>query len=343
VTTPGGRGEWFGAQLRRAYADRHEVDVKVHVEERVPLSRPVILNCLDGLYGHALLKLLNVQHHLDKGDEVAVLVPAWLRWMVPGDVPAVWTVDVPLRRAWHWFDPVDRHLHELLARYDEASLCVALPHPHPSDVDIERFTGVRPASLRNAAGGASPTVTFVWRDDRAWGGSVKAQARRMKAVARLIRRTWPAADIAVAGVDGSRIVVGEVTDLRVERPDADAEQAWCRRYAASDVVFGMHGSNMLLPSAHARVVVELLPEDRYGNLGQDLLLPEPDPRLALLRARFLPDDSTVQRVAALITSAVQDVDALVVTSGAAYARHEDADLAVARGNRWQSRLAAARR
>jgi hypothetical protein len=47
---------------------------------------------------------------------------------------------------------------------------------------------------------------------------------------------------------------------------------------------------MLLPSGMARHVVELLPEDRYGNVTQDILWPSSGISVndALYRVRFLP-------------------------------------------------------
>lgn len=44
---------------------------------------------------------------------------------------------------------------------------------------------------------------------------------------------------------------------------------------------GVHGSNMLLPSAHARATLVLMPRKRWGNFIQDILFQEPNPRLAL--------------------------------------------------------------
>ena len=46
---------------------------------------------------------------------------------------------------------------------------------------------------------------------------------------------------------------------------------------------------MLLPSAHAGAVLDLMPPDRWANAGQDLLFRGTEPREMVCRYRLLPD------------------------------------------------------
>jgi hypothetical protein len=55
----------------------------------------------------------------------------------------------------------------------------------------------------------------------------------------------------------------------------------------ADLAIGVHGSNMLLPSALARATVELIPAARWGNILQASLVREADPLEALYDHRFL--------------------------------------------------------
>jgi len=80
--------------------------------------------------------------------------------------------------------------------------------------------------------------------------------------------------------------------LRAKRPAPDeaSEREWCERYAASHVAVGVHGSNMLLPSAHAGAVVELLGAERWGNFAQGILFRDAgDCRETFFRYRFVHD------------------------------------------------------
>jgi len=47
----------------------------------------------------------------------------------------------------------------------------------------------------------------------------------------------------------------------------------------------VHGSNMLLPSAHAGMTIDLMPDDRWGNFAQDISYQEDDVRMGSYRYR----------------------------------------------------------
>src|SRR5450759_2091288 len=92
--------EWFADWLRNSYANRSKEPLGFVEEDFRPVRSPLLLNCLDTLYGHCLLKLLNAQHYLEHRPDLdlVVLVPKMMRWMVPDGVAAIWTVDLPLGR-----------------------------------------------------------------------------------------------------------------------------------------------------------------------------------------------------------------------------------------------------
>lgn len=322
--------EWFAGWLRESYARRTDAPVPFDVQERLPITRRVvILNCLDTLYGHSLLKLLNAQHHLERpgGNDLVVIVPSFLAWMVPDGVAQVWTVGLPLRRGTEWSEWLARELRRRVEAFGSASLSRALSHPRPEEYDIERFTRVRPFPLEAWDERLErPTVTFVWRDDRPWraraaeasahgarlGRLIHARSRRppgqhrlVSELAEALRRDWPALDFAVAGL--SEAGRGEglprwVEDLRRPAPDEADERRWCERYAASHVVVGVHGSNMLLPTGHAGGLVEIIGPERWGNFPQDVLFRNAgDCRETLFRYRFVPHSTPPHTLAQLVT------------------------------------------
>ncbi|MFQ5491336.1 MAG: hypothetical protein ACE5GE_11500 [Phycisphaerae bacterium] len=291
---------WFADWLEQSYVNRIDTPVELTVEQFAPLHKPVLLNCLDTLYGHCLLKLLNAQVILDRhaGHDLIVLVPAFLRWMVPDGVAAVWSVDWPLDKGTQWNDRLAGDLKRRIADLGQCQLSVALSHPHPRDFDIERFTGVPPFPIDQLSGRLDrPTVTFIWRDDRRWepdgrgsqpNGSPPSQTQAVTCLAESIRTDWPAVRFSIVGMGHAGGLPDWIADLRQRDPDEQVERRWCRQYADSHLVIGVHGSNMLLPSAHAGVVLDLMPSDRWGNALQDILTPARDPREAVLRCRLLP-------------------------------------------------------
>lgn len=317
--------EWFAGWLRDSYAGRVDAPLSFDVSERRAIERDVVLlNCLDTLYGHSLLKLLNAQHYLDYRPDidVIVIVPPFLEWMTPDGVAQVWTVGLPLRRGTEWNDRLAREIRRRVEALPAAvHLSLAFSHPHPEDFQIERFTRVRPFPVREWEERLKrPTVTFVRREDRLWdddggaGLSFKArlakrsqrpterQRQKITSLAEALRREWPALDFAVTGIGEPGDLPDWVTDLRLTTPDAGAERAWCERYAASHVVVGVHGSNLLLPSAHAGASIELLGPERWGNFLQDILFRPADSRELLFRHRFMPHETSPEGLARLTGS-----------------------------------------
>jgi hypothetical protein len=312
---------WFADWLRRSYAHRVDRPAALDVEVRRKVRRPLLLNCLDRLYGHCVLKLLNAQRHIDRhpGHDLIVLVPRFLRWMVPDGVAEIWTIDHSLHLGTAWNDWLDAEIHRRLAPFPEAWLSIALPHPHPGDFAIERFTRVAPFQLDGWDDGlATPVVTFVWRDDRSWtpmghnlaSGTLPTIAA-VSTFERNLRRIWPSIDFAVAGVGEPIGLPPSITDLRVPHAHltSDRECALCRRYAASHVVVGVHGSHLLLPSAHAGASFSLTPSDRWRNALQDLLPQQSDARETAFRYRALPVSVTAEELASVTTSVLAELTA----------------------------------
>ena len=322
--------EWFAEWLRDSYARRLDEPVPFDVREERAVTRPVVLlNCLDTLYGHSLLKLLNAQYYLDRQRDVdlVIMVPSLLAWMVPEGAAQVWSVGLPLRRGTEWNDWLAREVRRRVEAFDAVSLSHALSHPRLDEFDIERFTRVKPFPLGEwDARLERPTVTFIWRDDRPWRDSVNTappgrlkrlgrlitsrsrpsgeQSERVSELAETLRRDLPALDFAVTGLSkdaGRGAMPGWIKDLRRTTLDDAAERGWCERYAASHLVVGVHGSNMLLPSAHAAGVVELVGPERWGNFTQDVLFRDAaDCRETLFRYRFLDDATPPTAVAQLV-------------------------------------------
>jgi hypothetical protein len=322
--------DWFAVWLRDSYARRVDEPIPFDVREERAVTRPVVLlNCLDTLYGHSLLKLLNAQHYLERRADVdlVVMVPSLLAWMVPDGAAQVWSVGLPLRRGAEWNDWLAREVRRRVEAFDEVRLGHALSHPRLDEFDIERFTRVKPFPLAEwDARLERPAVTFIWRDDRTWRDPVNTtqsnrlgrlgqlmasrprpsdeQQERVSELAEALRRDLPALDFAVTGLvnnEGRGRLPGWVKDLRRATLDDDAERVWCERYAASHVVVGVHGSNMLLPSAHAGGVVELIAPERWGNFTQDVLFRDAaDCRETFFRYRFVDDTTTPSAVAQLV-------------------------------------------
>ncbi len=116
--------------------------VECHVRRKC--RRVVILNTLDYLYGHVLLKLFNAQHYLDKhpGLGLVVMVPKMYEWLVPQEVAEVWVFDMKLSQGTSWNQGIVRYVQGRIQEYEQAFLAPAYSHIDFTDVDIKRVTGV---------------------------------------------------------------------------------------------------------------------------------------------------------------------------------------------------------
>ncbi|MBP8822104.1 MAG: hypothetical protein KBH07_00500 [Flavobacteriales bacterium] len=320
---------WIHVPLMNGHADQRPEEVGIERVVHRHCERIVVLNALDFLYGHVLLKLYNAQYYLDHhpGLGLVVVVPRMFLWLVPEGVAEVWLVDQRLGDARNWHTGIDRFVQAQLPRYKEVYLGKGYAHPEFAGMDIERFSKVAPFPLDQFLE-RPPHITFVLREDRLWIGGpvlkllyrvarklgrkgpllrwfIHAQDRLVRRSIKRIRRLVPQARFAVVGLGRPGGMPPDVVDLRTLKMDTQTELAWCRQYASSQVVVGVHGSNMLLPTAHSAGCVEILPYDRYGNMVQDISVRYHN-RMQLFLYRFIDEFATPRCVARHVVSIFTD-------------------------------------
>jgi hypothetical protein len=144
------------------------------------------------------------------------------------------------------------------------------------------------------------------------------------ALADALRAEIPRLAFAVVGMGAPGDLPAWIDDRRATAVDEPREREWCALYAASHLAIGIHGSNMLLPSAHAGAVLELVPRDRWGNYLQDLLIRHADPREAMIHCRLIPEHAPVDEVAAVAVSMLRDRNAAMLNLSRRLSRHADA-------------------
>ena len=268
----------------------------------------IILNCLDFMYGHCLLKLLNAGRHLQDNPELGlvVLIPQFLRWLVPDGVAEIWSVGLGLRQ----MQDYHRDLHERItaecARFETIFLSEAFSHP--SRYQLEKFTRVAPHQFTEEP----PLITFIWREDRPWLPEfwwrqlrklrsrrllLAFQNRRIRRLFARVRREMPDARFCVAGLGRGTVFPEWIEDRRVEQFSKETEIALARVYAGSRIVVGVHGSNMLLPSGLAGMTIDLMPPGKWDCLPLDILFRESDARLSVFRYRFVPTGTSTTALA----------------------------------------------
>ncbi len=306
---PPGCPEWLSLSVLKSHEERRTTEVTIEKIIFRPCGSVVILNTLDSLYGHVLLKLYNAFYYIDHHPHVGliVIIPRIFKWLIPKGCAEAWVVDLKLNDLKFNYEAIQKFVANQVDRFSEIHLSKAFSHPNLGPFDIERLTGVKPFDLAKFSE-QKPVVTFVLREDRwwlkgrvdfwfyracrklnllSWGAHLHSE-RQIQLIKRVIKRMKHAMtniEFVVVGLGKIGNLDGYATDLRYQDMSSSIEKEWCELYARSHVVIGIHGSNMLLPTALAAGCVEILPEDRYGNLAQDISIRYHD-RKQLFMYRF---------------------------------------------------------
>ena len=306
--------EWLGVPLQKSLREPSPKPVELTIEKkRAVFGDVVILNCIDYLYGHSLLKLLNASRHINAKQNLVVIVPASLKWCVPENVSEIWSVNINLKDSQEFYPDLDKKIKREIERFNTVYVSKVLAHP--KDFDVLDYTKV---SKGNKLPEDKRCVLFVWREDMLWNNEniFYRVARRLKIktpflwlqrnkIVRLfkqIKKGDKDVEFIVAGL-GKTIDFPEwISDFRLEKFDEANERELCKTYAQTDLVIGVHGSNMLLPSGHANMTIDIMPMGRWGNLAQDVLYQEDDCRMATYRYRYIPIETYARTVAHIAVS-----------------------------------------
>ena len=275
---------WFGKPLLQSIASPQQYpNLTMKVEKIKDHQEVVILNCLDFLYGHSLIKLLEIEYYLDQQPSlgVIVIIPDILRWLVPEGVSEIWTVNIPLLKMLNFYPELDQKINKECERFDVIYLSKGIHQP--PFCNITRYTG----ALKHNFKKRDYRITFIWRSDRVWSPPtvylypninpekrlhyLEQQQKNICQLFEQLRTLFPHVIFTVAGLGRETDFPDWINDCRVEKYTETLERSMCQIYGESRLVLGVHGSNMLLPSAHAGLTIDLLPDDRWGNLAEDIL------------------------------------------------------------------------
>jgi hypothetical protein len=281
----------------------------------------LIINCLDFMYGHCLGMLLHVSRHLRENPDLGliVLIPSFLRWLVPDGVAEIWTVDLSLKQMREYHPDLHERITAECSRFQKILLSGVCDFP--GGFGIENFTRIAVHRFDEEP----PVVTFIWRDDRPWLPEfwwrwlrklrsrrllLEFQNRQVRRFFQEIRQAEPKVACCVAGLGRSTSFPGWIEDMRVEKYSLETERATARRYAQSRIVVGVHGANMLLPSGLAGMTIELVPPGKWDCLLLDILNNENNARLAPFRYRFVPvntSPATLAQIAVPMLKRFRDI------------------------------------
>jgi len=294
--------EWFSSRLKEGFLNPVGSEIVPIVHKFFNADRIVIVNCLDFLYGHSLLKLLNVQRYLERYPELGccVLLPTQLIHLVPDGVAEIWEFPVPIKDGWKWYLSLQCWMSKQLTKRKECFLSPVYSHPSNRTYDLRCFVRNLP-NISQDIEQHQPIILFSYREDRLWGRSLCAQQYNLQKLYNRLSVIFPNMAFVLVGFGHQnqiRATGANLIDLRSDKFEVERDQLWMAYMSAADCVVGVHGSNMLLPSGLAKSTVELVPRSRVPNTVQDFLFAseQQDIRDSILYYRLLYGNETLSNI-----------------------------------------------
>ena len=323
---------WLAKPLIKAIKGNLSTAALVDRCVKKEISQVLLLNCLDPCYGHVLWKLFNAFHYRDiespKG--LVVLIPKNCAWLVPDFVAEVWSVEADLGSLKLPIPAVDTFIRELFNSYESVHVLPAYTHIDHHNLDLTQFLRVTPFNLADFYL-HDASITFIWREDRYWLRSkweewlslvatkysitwlkawfLSRQLSSIKKIAYQVLQQIPTSRFNVTGLGTWGVFPDCINDLRQLKTDREIEMEWCQTYAQSQLVIGVHGSNMLIPTALAAGFIELLPRNKIPFITEDILMKHPA-RFQTFLGRHLDLFTPAKVIANHVTSIFKDFDYL---------------------------------
>lgn len=289
----------------------------------------VILNCLDSCFGHVLSRLWNAKLLMESNPEKAliILLPKAMEWLVPTGVAEIWTVGGPLSRLKFCISNIDPFIKEEIKRFREVYLSTAPIYLDSRLVNLEAYFKTKEFSLTTFSS-STPQISFILRNDRFWHGNRlefllykacikynllryagkyfnRKQNRLINKVAQYVHGQIQEVKFYAIGIGEKGGLNSLIQDSRTEEMTDATEQEWCKLYAKSHIVIGVHGSGMLIPTSLAAGFIELLPRHKIPHITEDLAHQQPS-RYSIFLGRHLDHFAPAKLVSLHAVSMIRD-------------------------------------
>ncbi|HLK28184.1 MAG TPA: hypothetical protein VKT28_06360 [Puia sp.] len=340
---------WYLSGLVEAYKKRKDYAVDFKVEKNRELTRPgiLILNTIDGTYGHALFELLNASYYLKNPDtDLIILVQKNMRWLVPAGAAQVWTADISFSKAGDWNNWLANRIKKELPEHKNIFICRSFVQADSSDYEIQDYTGVQPFPLEEWDERLEkPTVTFVWRTDRFWKPVLpKAINNRItrkiapRTITKLknnlefkwilrfseeLRKVVPNLDFAIAGMDDRKYELPSwIKDFRYPSHEDDTAKLQCERYAQSHVVIGCNGSSLVLPGCHSGAMINIIPGEQWAVSAGTFPFRITSIGDTHFRYVMVPGQASLKNIISILVSILRDRSLILLHTSKPWRDHE---------------------
>lgn len=321
-------GQWFLNALKKTVFNRNEHDVHI-LKKTKEHDKLVILSAVDSYFGHAVLRLMTSAYYKREHSDTDILLiyNKQLKWMVPEFIDNLIECSIPFKLSEQWIINLDSAVREIADAYESVYIATDYAHLYKNK-QIEVFTGIPVKKPEDIFLQKNPCIGFIWREDRLWIDNerlsqaaniirkrlgidvsallIRQQYNKIMKCMKIIRKQYPQGRIYIAGFGKQMKFPKWVEDMRVLKPSEETEKIWCERYSNTTITIGLHGSNMILPSAYSAMVLDIIPEWKWYNVLEDIIIQRSDnPYDTLFRYRMIPKKTTTSEIASIAVSMIQ--------------------------------------
>lgn len=307
--------------------DLREIELNIIKKKSVAYKKIIILNTLDAWYGHSILFLFHLHRLFQKTPQdtgIIVIIQPFLEWMVPDEgVLEIWKAGINLAEAKKYYPSLNSKINAQMKRFETVYLSET---PVLADsFDISMFTQT-PIFSEAKFGRTGNRFTFIWREDvnRLWMSNyyfyaglkllklqkilLPLQLIKVRHLLSRLRKAWGSNVVfTIAGMGSYGKFPHWVNDERATVFNDATERTHCRIYAESELVVGLHGSSMILPSAHAGMCISMMPPKRWGNFAEDIIFNDEKTFKCLFRKRVVPLNMPLAELIDICISMKKDV------------------------------------
>lgn len=320
------KGKWFASALKNCVEQRISRPFTITGSKR--REQLLIIPAIDSYYGHSLLRTLTYQYYRDNYPEMDILliVQDNLKWLLKDSDAMIMSVETRGRHSDRWIENIDEKIWEIAEQYNEVFLSTEYEHIYKS-INMEEMTGIPVFDMKNIDERKEIIVGFIWREDRLWIKNDNMHTK-LKAADRIMNtslsdiflleqrnkiielfkniRKHIKCKCYITGMGNKLRFPDFIEDRRFNTLDDGIERELLRIYSNSDIIIGLHGSSMLLPSAYSAMTIDLMPSYKWSNFNEDLIVRSSNIRDAMFRYRLLSANTPIRDLSECVISMVLD-------------------------------------
>jgi hypothetical protein len=262
---------WFTDKFAEKWFEKNQEKIIFnYVKNNKKHEKAIVVNCLDFCYGHSLIKLFSATYYLKNNYQqeydIVILAPKNLLYLMPQEADVVIISQLPFSKMKEFYVDIDGQLKDFFANYSQVCISPTPPHLYAKNYDLKLMNLPDPdysQPIKN--------VCFAYRKDRFWGLSPRCQKKRIERLFSAIKNKYPDLSFFLVGEKDDLKFSQFIIDKRTEKISQETEKEW-NKILSGALVVGLHGSNIMIASALAKYVIELMSESRYDNSVQASLI-----------------------------------------------------------------------